>query len=66
MQFTVPDMTCGGCAAAVERAVARLDPRAKVVVDLASKRVEIESALPAERVSAAIADAGFTPESAPA
>ena len=63
MKIAVPDMTCGGCASAVERAVKLADPQAVVSVDLATKMVEIQSSVPAGQLVAAIEDAGFTPES---
>ena len=37
--FKVDGMTCGGCVAAVTRAVQAVDKDAKVDVDLASKTV---------------------------
>lgn len=61
MKIAVPDMTCGGCAAAIERAVGQVDPQAKVQVDLTSKIVTIESQEPVERLVGIIAAAGFAP-----
>ncbi|MBY0240845.1 MAG: heavy-metal-associated domain-containing protein [Burkholderiaceae bacterium] len=57
--FDVQDMTCGGCAASVTRAVQRLDTAAKVEVDLAAKTVRVASSRTVDEVRAAIADAGF-------
>lgn len=62
VKIAVPDMTCGGCASAVERAVKRVDAQAAVSVDLASKIVRIDSSAPAGQLTAAIEEAGFTPE----
>jgi len=61
MEFTVPDMSCGGCANAITRAVTSLDPAASVDVDVAVKIVKVASGLPAERLIEAIEDAGFHP-----
>jgi copper chaperone len=58
-EFDVQDMTCGGCAASVTRAVQRLDAGAKVDVDLAAKKVKVESGRTLDEVRGAIADAGF-------
>ncbi|MES2868042.1 MAG: heavy-metal-associated domain-containing protein [Pseudomonadota bacterium] len=57
--FTVDGMTCGGCAGAVTRAVKMIDQQAEVEVDLATKTVKVESALPALQIIDAITTAGF-------
>lgn len=59
VKLAVEKMKCGGCSANVERAVKSEDPYAQVEVDLAEKRVRIESEVPAERMVKAISDAGF-------
>ena len=60
--FEVNDMTCGHCASAITKAVAFVDPGAKVQVDLASHRVQIEpTAASADVLSDAIKVAGYTP-----
>ena len=58
-EFDVQDMTCGGCAASVTRAVQRIDAGARVEVDLGAKKVKVESGRTLEEVRGAIADAGF-------
>lgn len=63
VNFKVSDMTCGGCAASITRAVARQDAAARVNVDLAGHLVHIEpGSSTAVQLEAAIRDAGFTPE----
>ena len=59
--FTVKDMTCGHCAATITEAVLALDPDGRVDIDLATKKVTVASAIPAERIAAAITRAGFSP-----
>jgi copper chaperone len=59
MQLSVPDMTCGHCKASVETALAALDPAAKVQVDLAARRVAVDTSASAAQVIAALQDAGF-------
>ena len=60
--FEVNDMTCGHCIGAITKAVAFVDPGAKVQVDLASQRVQIEpTASSAGVLSDAIKVAGYTP-----
>ncbi|EMH2964166.1 heavy-metal-associated domain-containing protein [Burkholderia multivorans] len=61
MEFEVQDMTCGGCANAITRAVTAADPGAKLDIDVAAKIVKVESAQGAERVQAVIEAAGFHP-----
>jgi copper chaperone len=60
-EFTVQDMTCGHCAATITEAVKALDPEGRCEIDVAARRVKVESALAADRVAAAIAKAGFSP-----
>jgi copper chaperone len=60
-EFTVQDMTCGHCAATITDAVKALDPAGRCEIDLAGKRVKVQSAFSAERVASAISEAGFTP-----
>jgi copper chaperone len=43
----------------VTEAVKRLDPAARVDVDLPSGRVEVESDAPRERIAAAIREEGY-------
>ena len=60
--FEVKDMSCGHCASTITKAVAAVDGAARVRVDLASHRVEIEPAGASEaQLRAAIEAAGYTP-----
>ena len=60
--FEVNDMTCGHCVGAITQAVAFVDPGARVQVDLASHRVQIEpTASTVAVLGDAIKTAGFTP-----
>ncbi len=61
MEFAIPDMSCGGCANAITRAVTSLDPAARLDVDVAVKIVKVTSTLAPERVIEAIVEAGFHP-----
>jgi copper chaperone CopZ len=58
--FVVSDMTCDGCVRAITQAVRSVDPSASVVVDLASKRVHVDSAAQFTALADAIDEAGFT------
>lgn len=64
IEFQVNDMTCGHCASAITKAVKEVDAQGRCEVDLAAKRVRIESAHPAEEFREAIAEAGYTPVAA--
>lgn len=59
IELTVGGMTCGGCANSVKRAITAIDPKALVQVDLANKKVTVDTAESAERVSAAVTEAGY-------
>ncbi len=59
MQFHTDDMTCGGCVRAIERAVAAVDPAARLSADLAAHRVEVTTDRPRAQIAAAIEAAGF-------
>ena len=43
IELSVNDMTCGHCVNAVTKALTALDPQASVDVDLAAKRVRVET-----------------------
>lgn len=58
--FDVQGMSCNHCAKAVTQALQQLDPQAQVQVDLAGKKVEVESAQPRQALAQAIADEGYT------
>ncbi len=60
MKFTVSEMSCGHCRAAIEKAVAAADPGAKLVVDLEAKTLEIESRLEEAALQAVLAGEGCT------
>ncbi len=63
LTFKVEDMTCGGCAASIKRAVAGADPQAQVDVNLAAHLVHVRPGrAEAGKVEQAIRDAGFTPQ----
>jgi len=60
--FEVSDMTCGHCVSTITKALKDVDKNAKVTIDLAAHRVEIEPAgAGAEELGDAIKEAGYTP-----
>ncbi len=61
--LTVHGMTCGGCAAAVERALKSVDGVTDVAVDLEAKQARVSfdpSRATREKLAQAIVKAGFT------
>jgi copper chaperone len=61
IQFNIPQMSCGHCVKAVTQAVKEVDPQAKVDVDLASKKVNVETQADRQEIVAALAEAGYQP-----
>lgn len=59
IEFNLPDMTCGHCVKTVTGIVQRIDPNAKLSIDLPTHKVQIESALPAESFKVTLADEGY-------
>lgn len=61
LELTLPGMTCGHCVKTVTATVQRVDPQARLQVDLPAHRVSIASAVPREAFSRALADEGYPP-----
>lgn len=59
MKFTVPDMSCGHCTAAIEKAIRAADPSATVQTNLGSHSIEVGSTLNAEAVLSVLDAAGY-------
>lgn len=54
ISFIVKGMNCGHCAKKITQAVKTLDPMATLTIDVAEKRVDINSSLPSSDFEAAI------------
>ena len=60
--FEVNDMSCGHCVGTITQALKDVDKNAKVEVNLASHRVQVESSsADADEFADAIKIAGYTP-----
>ena len=62
IQFQVGGMTCGHCAATITKAVKAVDANAQVQIDQAVHQVSVESLHSVAEISAAIIEAGYTPQ----
>lgn len=60
-QFTLPDMSCGHCVAAITEALKAADAQAGVLIDRDAKTAQVDSTLPRETLAAALAEAGYPP-----
>ncbi len=58
--FHVPDMSCGHCTKAIEKAIGEIDGAASVTCDLEKHLVQIKSAVPAPTLAAALNQAGYS------
>ena len=64
MQFHIENMTCGGCARGVTKAIQSVDADAKVTADPPKRLVEVESSATREQIEAVLQEAGFPPKAA--
>ncbi|MEH3117339.1 MAG: heavy-metal-associated domain-containing protein [Methylorubrum populi] len=60
LRMRVEGMTCEGCAEAVRRAIRRLDPEARVAVDVGSGSVAATTRAQSLDVAQALTGAGYT------
>lgn len=60
-EFKVESMSCGGCVKAVTRIIQSVDPAATVDVDLASKRVSVDSSRTRDDFARALDEGGYPP-----
>ena len=59
IELTVDAMTCGHCEKIVKQTVQKLDPQARVEVDLSTKKVRIDGARDARSIREALAEEGY-------
>lgn len=60
MQFQIDDMTCGSCVRHVNRAIAGIDPNAKIEADTVARRISVATTADADAVIGALAADGYT------
>ncbi|MHB1174054.1 MAG: heavy-metal-associated domain-containing protein [Sulfuriferula sp.] len=61
IEFKVDDMTCGHCAGVITKAVAAVDAKAKVAIDIPNHSVRIDGSTQQQALQDAITEAGYTP-----
>jgi len=61
MQFHIENMTCGGCARGVTKAIQSVDANAEVTADPPKRSVEVVSSASRAQLEAALTEAGFPP-----
>ena len=61
IEFTINDMSCGHCASVITKTVQALDSAARVDIDLAQKKVAVESAADRAAIAEALTEAGYPP-----
>ena len=59
MQFHIENMTCGGCARSVTKAIQSLDATARVEADPVTRKVEVTSSRTQTEIEAVLAEAGY-------
>lgn len=61
IELKLPTMTCGHCVKVVTETVRRIDGDARLMIDLPTQRVQIESPKAPETFAAALAEEGYAP-----
>ncbi len=62
LRFHIPNMSCGGCAKSVTKALLSVDPQAHIETDPPARKVRVDSALDESAFHAALSEAGFPAE----
>jgi len=59
LRFHIPNMTCGGCAKSVTRALLSVDPLARIETDPPTHEVRVESTLDVNALRSVLSEAGY-------
>ncbi|OGB02063.1 MAG: heavy metal transporter [Burkholderiales bacterium RIFCSPHIGHO2_12_FULL_61_11] len=59
MEFDIPAISCSHCIKAITETVKALDPEAKISVDIASKKMTLETSKDRLTVVEALTEAGY-------
>ncbi|MFN7168279.1 MAG: heavy-metal-associated domain-containing protein [Pannonibacter sp.] len=60
MDLKIENMTCGGCAKSVTKAIQSVDPAAEIETNLATRAVKIETAATPSAILEVLEQAGYT------
>lgn len=59
MELKIQNMTCGGCARSVTKAIQSVDPNAKIEADPATRAVTVETGAALATLQKALEEAGY-------
>lgn len=59
MQLRIENMTCGGCANSVTKAIQSVDPNAKIETDPGARTVKIETSASSAVLQQVLEEAGY-------
>lgn len=59
IRFHIPNMTCGGCAKSVTKALLSVDPHARIETDPPAREVRVGSTSDESALRAALSGAGY-------
>ena len=59
MDLRIENMTCGGCAKSVTRAIQSVDPHARIETNPAARTVKVETTASSAAVQQVLAEAGY-------
>lgn len=61
MEFQIKNMSCGGCARGVTRAIQSVDANAQVAADPPKRTVKVMTSATRAQIEATLTEAGFLP-----
>ena len=61
IELTLKDMSCGHCSGVVTKTIKALDANATVNIDMATKKVKIETRADSAAIAKALTEAGYAP-----
>lgn len=61
MEFRIQNMTCGGCARGVTKAIQSVDAGAQVTADPPKRTVQVVATATRAQIEQALTEAGFPP-----
>jgi len=59
LSFDIPNMTCGGCAKSVTKALLSVDPQARIETDPPTRKVKVQSTVDERAFLAVLSEAGY-------